>query len=73
MLLKAWMLAEGLSDVEVADRIGVSPFTVRKLRFRERGPSIGVAARIEAISAGLVRSVDLQPAKPRRVAAEASS
>lgn len=74
MLLKLWMQSEGLSDTEMAARIGdISPFTVRKLRFRERGPSIRVAARIEAISAGMVRPVDLQPAKPRRLPAEASS
>lgn len=64
MLLKIWMRSEGLSDAEMADRIGgISAFGVRKLRFRQRGPSIRVAARIEAISSGLVRPVDLQPVK----------
>jgi hypothetical protein len=74
MLLKAWMRDEGLTDREMADCIGdISLFMVRKLRFRERGPSVRVAARIEELSGGQVRARDLEPAKPRRSPAEASS
>ncbi|MDO9428417.1 MAG: hypothetical protein Q7T93_16495 [Methylobacterium sp.] len=74
MLLKAWMRDEGLTDREMADRIGdISLFMVRKLRFRERGPSIRVAARIEELSGGMVRAPDLEPLKSRRPLAEASS
>lgn len=60
--LKAWMRSELLTDAEMAERIGgISKFGVRKLRFRQRGPSIRVAARIEMVTAGQVRSVDMQP------------
>jgi len=68
------MRDEGLTDREMAERIGdISLFMVRKLRFRERGPSIRVAARIEALSGGKVRAPDLQPVTSRRAPAEASS
>lgn len=66
MLLKDWMRGEGISDADMAERIGgITSHGVRKLRFRERGPSIRVAARIEEISGGKVRSPDLQPVKRR--------
>ncbi|EHP90835.1 hypothetical protein [Methylorubrum extorquens] len=70
MWLKDWMTREGLSDAEMAGRIGeISAEGVRKLRFRTRGPSIRVAARIEAVTAGAVRAVDLEPVtRPVRVA-----
>lgn len=62
MLLKDFMRAEGLTDAELADKIGgISSFGVRKLRFRSRGPSIRVAARIEEITGGRVGSSDMQP------------
>ena len=65
MLLKHWMRSELLTDAELAERIGeISEFGVRKLRFRQRGPSIRVAARIEEISGGKVRAPDLEPVKP---------
>ncbi|KQT17714.1 hypothetical protein ASG40_16975 [Methylobacterium sp. Leaf399] len=73
MLLKEWMRSEGFDDAAVAEKVGLSRFGVRKLRFRERGPSIRVAARIEAISGGKVRSPDLEPVKRRSAPAEASS
>ncbi|MCJ2033788.1 hypothetical protein [Methylobacterium sp. J-068] len=58
----------------MAERIGdISVFGVRKLRFRQRGPSIRVAARIEEITGGMVRASDLEPVKSARVVAEASS
>jgi hypothetical protein len=67
MLLKDWMRVEGLSDTDMAERIGdISAFMVRKLRFRVRGPSVRVAARIDAITAGAVRAPDLLPMKPSR-------
>ncbi|MDH2311451.1 hypothetical protein [Methylobacterium brachiatum] len=67
MLLKDWMRVEGLSDAAMAERIGgISSFMVRKLRFRVRGPSVRVAARIDAITAGAVRAPDLLPTKPSR-------
>jgi hypothetical protein len=56
------MRRELVSDEVMADRIGgVSAGAVRKLRFRERGPSVRVVARIEAVTAGEVRAVDLLP------------
>lgn len=65
MLLRDWMRVEGVDDAEMAERIGgISRFMVHKLRFRQRGPSIRVAVRIETISGGKVRSSDLQPLKP---------
>ncbi|AYO83679.1 hypothetical protein [Methylobacterium brachiatum] len=67
MLLKDWMRVEGLSDAAMAERIGgISSFMVRKLRFRVRGPSVRVAARIDAITSGAVRAPDLLPTKPSR-------
>ncbi|NEU13565.1 hypothetical protein G3T14_15705 [Methylobacterium sp. BTF04] len=72
MLLKDWMRREALTDSEMAERIGdISVFGVRKLRFRARGPSIRVAARIEEISGGMVRASDMEPAKARASSAEA--
>ena len=63
MLLKDWMRSEGVDDAALAERIGdLSKFTVRSLRFQQRTPSVRVAARIEAISAGKVRLADLLPA-----------
>lgn len=50
---------------------GLSEFTVRKLRFRDRGTSLRVAARIEALSAGQVRVHDLQPPEHKHHAAPA--
>jgi hypothetical protein len=74
MLLKDFMRAEDLSDSEMAEKIGdISEFGVRKLRFRTRGPSVRVAARIEEVTGGKVRSVDLQPLTNRRASAEAVS
>lgn len=62
MLLKDFMRAERLTDAALAELIGgISAFGVRKLRFRSRGPSIRVAARIEEISGGRVGSSDMQP------------
>ncbi|MEH3118861.1 MAG: hypothetical protein PGN25_15050 [Methylorubrum populi] len=59
------MRRELVSDEEMAARIGgVSAGTVRKLRFRERGPSVRVTARIEAVTAGEVRAADLVPKAP---------
>lgn len=74
MLLKDWMRDAEITDAGLAEQIGaISVFGVRKLRFRQRGPSIRVAARIEEISCGMVRVADLEPVKPARAAAEASS
>ncbi|GJD73119.1 hypothetical protein [Methylobacterium goesingense] len=74
MLLKDWMRTSEIDDAGLAERIGdISVFGVRKLRFRQRGPSIRVAARIEEISGGMVRAPDLEPVKPARAVAEASS
>lgn len=64
MLLIDFMRAEGLSDAEMADKIGgIGALGVRKLRFRSRGPSIRVAARIHEISGGKVTAPDLEPKK----------
>ena len=72
MLLKDWMRSEGVDDATLAERIGdLSKFTVRSLRFQRRTPSVRVAARIEAISAGKVRLSDLLP--PGRAASPLSA
>ena len=74
MLLKDWLRTSEIDDAGLAERIGdISVFGVRKLRFRQRGPSIRVAARIEEISGGMVRASDLEPVKPVRAVAESSS
>ncbi len=69
MLLSEWMRREGLSDADVAAAVDLSEFTVRKLRFRDRGTSLRVAARIEALSGGQVRAHDLQPRQDKHHAA----
>lgn len=64
MLLIDFMRAEGLDDATMAEKIGgIGALGVRKLRFRTRGPSIGVAARIFEISGGKVTPLDLEPKK----------
>ena len=64
MLLIDFMRAEGLDDARMAEMIGgISPLGVRKLRFRARGPSIRVAARIHEISKGRVTPPEMQPKK----------
>lgn len=68
MLLSEFMRREGLSDADVAEAVGLSAEAIRKLRFRARGTSLRVAARIEALSGGQVRTCDLEP---RRAAAKA--
>ena len=69
MLLKDWMRDEGLSDDDMAERIGdISTFLVRKLRFRTHGPSIRVASRIEVLTRGQVLSPDMVPVRSRRAA-----
>lgn len=69
MLLSEWMRREGLSDADVAAAVGLSAEAIRKLRFRARGTSLRVAARIEALSAGQVRAHDLQPRQDKHHAA----
>lgn len=62
MLLRDWMRIEGVSDAAMAERIGdISAEMVRKLRFRASGTSLRVAGRIDCITAGKVRAVDLAP------------
>lgn len=59
------MRREDVSDAEMASRIGgVSAGWVRKLRFKDRTPSLRVAARIEVVTSGEVRSVDLLSKSP---------
>ena len=66
MLLSDWMRVNGVSDPVMADAIGgVSIETVRKLRFRAKGVSLKVAARIDEVTRGEVRSPDLLPLKKR--------
>lgn len=56
------MRREGLSDAEMAGRIGgVSPSWVRKLRFRAKAPSLRVATRIGIVTAGAVPASELLP------------
>jgi hypothetical protein len=67
MLLSEFMKAEGLSDSDVAEATGLSAEAIRKLRFRVRGASMRVAAKLDEISGGKVRAADLVPMK-RRIA-----
>lgn len=67
MLLKDFMRREDLTEKDLAEKIGgISEFGVRKLRYRERGPSIRVALRIHEITGGLVGTADLQPLERAR-------
>ena len=66
MTLADWMRTEGVSDIVMATAIGgVSAETVRKLRFRSRGCSLKVSARIDEVTRGAVRSPDLVPLRRR--------
>ncbi|MCC0806526.1 hypothetical protein FPV16_09890 [Methylobacterium sp. W2] len=77
MLLSAWMRTVRLTNRELAEKIGgISADGVNKLRYRQRGPSIRVAARLFEITSGKVGMADLMPCnKPKQakasVAAEA--
>ncbi|MCJ2080727.1 hypothetical protein [Methylobacterium sp. J-090] len=66
MVLGSWMRMVGLSDREMAEKVGgMSVSGIRKLRYRQRGPSIRVAARIVELSAGKVTLADMQPIETR--------
>lgn len=77
MTLANWMRSEGVDDATLAQGIGdFSAEGVRKLRFRSRGPSARVAARIHEITGGKVQPPDMVPTKKQvsgkvSVAAEA--
>ena len=66
MTLSDWMRDNRVSDTVMATAIGgVSAETVRKQRFRAKAASLRVAARIDEVTRGKVRSPDLLPLKSR--------
>lgn len=74
MVLGRWMRIAGLSDRQMAEKVGgISISGIRKLRYRERGPSIQVAARIAEISAGKVTFADMLPLKSRSASPSGST
>ena len=52
-----------------ADRIGVKRSTIRKIVYRQRQPSLGLAATISAATAGEVTLEDMVITAPEAVAA----
>lgn len=73
MLLSEFMRRKKLSDADVAAAVGLSEEAVRKLRFRARGASVRVAARLDEISGGKVRAADLVPMKRRAASVPAEA
>ena len=60
MKLLDYMRAHGLDDDAMASKIGgITSHGIRKIKYGERNPSAGVAARIQAVTAGKVTLVDL--------------
>ncbi|WP_157080839.1 helix-turn-helix domain-containing protein [Methylobacterium variabile] len=60
MKLAAYMQAEGLDDAAMAARIGpdVSLWAVRKWRYGQRIPRLGMLKRISDVTAGAVTAQD---------------
>jgi len=58
MILEAWMRAERLTDAAMAERVGVTPFAVRKYRRRERIPLPRIMAKIVEATDGQVTAND---------------
>ncbi|AWN55040.1 helix-turn-helix transcriptional regulator [Methylobacterium sp. 17Sr1-1] len=60
MKLAAYMEAQGLDDAAMAARIGpdVSPWAVRKWRYGQRIPRLGMLKRISDVTAGAVTAQD---------------
>lgn len=54
MTLKEWMAMANFTDADVAERLGIERSYVTKLRNRQSEPSLGLAARIRALSRGAV-------------------
>lgn len=58
--LHRWMKEAGVDDEAMAARVGLSTGGIRKLKYGERGASLATAAKIEQITQGAVRALDLQ-------------
>lgn len=63
--LSTWLSDQKLSDKAFADRLGVAPSTVHRLKNGERSPSIDLLARIEKETAGAVTARDFYPSNGR--------
>ncbi|MFG1260067.1 hypothetical protein V5F79_22325 [Xanthobacter flavus] len=60
MKLLDYMRAHGLDDDAMANKIGgITSHGIRKIKYGERNPSAGVAARIQVVTAGKVTLTDL--------------
>lgn len=56
--LTTWRKSEKLSQAQVAERLGVSRWTVNRLELGERTPSMALANRLNEISDGKVTPND---------------
>lgn len=65
MTLQDWMERADVGTSELARQLGISPQAVVHLKKQRRGASIGVAAKLEALTKGAVTAKDLV-AKQRR-------
>lgn len=63
MTLAEYMAERGLSDEEMAERIGCSSFAVKKWRYRERTPRGAAMRRIKEATGGEVTADDFLPAE----------
>lgn len=60
MKLLDYMRAHGLDDDAMASKIGgITSHGIRKIKYGERNPSAGVAARIQVVTSGKVTLADL--------------
>lgn len=61
MKLIDYMKTHNLDDRAMADRLGglIGKNGIRKLKYGERNPSLLVATRIEEVTGGKVRAMDL--------------
>lgn len=66
MKLLDYMRAHGLDDDAMASKIGgITSHGIRKIKYGERNPSAGVAARIQIVTAGKVTLSDLVKNPPQ--------
>ena len=59
MRLEDWMRARGVSDEELADRVGVSRASISRIRRSKMNVSMATAQRIYAATDGAVQPNDL--------------
>lgn len=62
---RQWVDASGLTDAEVAEKLGISPSTLSGILSGARGASLALAIRFYRLSGGRIDLVSLVGAKRR--------